>query len=204
MQLAVILVVIAFVVWLILRSRSRPKTVVDMSVIPEHFIVLDLETTGLNADRNKIIEIAAIKAHRDSNTHETLSCLIKIKGKVPEKITQLTGITDEMIAAEGDTIEEALPKFIEFFGDLRLVSFNAPFDMGFLQAAAKAQGLSIRNPYSCALDMARRAWPGRKSYKLAELAKDGKLTTQSHRALQDCQLALTIYTTAAVVLRSDR
>jgi DNA polymerase III epsilon subunit family exonuclease len=174
----------------------------NISILPERFVVLDLETTGLNPERNKIIEIGAIRVNRDSINHETFQSFVKIKGKVPGKITEITGITSEMLNTEGEPIEIVLPKFMEFIGDLRLVTFNAPFDMGFLKEAAKAQGLSIDNYWSCALDMARRAWPGRKSYKLSSLAKDGGLATQNHRALGDCQLALTVYTAAVKKLRS--
>lgn len=199
-----IMVVIIFVVilWAFLSTsgKSRPPPA-DLSILPERFVVFDLETTGLDSTKHKIIEIGAIRVNRDSNKHETLRALIKIDGRVPAKITQLTGITNEMLARDGESIETALPQFLKFCGDLRLVSFNAEFDMGFLLIAAHAQGLKVPNNCSCALKMARRAWPRRRSYKLAALAGDGGFGTQNHRALGDCQLALTVYTAAASKLR---
>jgi len=103
-----------------------------------------------------------------------------------------------MLDAEGEPMESALREFMSFVGNLRLVSFNAEFDMAFLRNAATRQSFTVTNPVSCALKMARRAWPGRKSYRLAELAKDGNLSSEgTHRALGDCQRALIVYTAAA-------
>lgn len=170
--------------------------------IPNSYVVFDLETTGLNSDIHQIIEIGAIRINAGSTKADTLGALIKIDGNVPAKITEITGISKEMLDREGEPIETMLPQLLTFFGDLPLVAFNAKFDIGFLHAAAKAQGLKVKNKHSCALVMARRAWPGRKSYKLSELAKSAGLATQNHRALGDCELALQIYMAAAIQLRN--
>lgn len=123
---------------------------------------------------------------------------------MPKKITDLTGITQQMIEADGQPLDRALREFAEFVGDLRLVTFNAEFDMAFLNAATSKMGMaSFRNPISCALKMSRRAWPGRKSYRLSELSKDGNLSAEgTHRALGDCQRALIVYSAAASKLRA--
>lgn len=106
-----------------------------------------------------------------------------------------------MVDTEGDTIETAVAGFRDFAGDLRLVSFNADFDMAFLENAAHGIGWKLTNPVSCALKMARRAWPGRKSYRLADLSKDGNLDlAESHRALDDATRTVVIYATAAKIL----
>jgi DNA polymerase-3 subunit epsilon/DNA polymerase-3 subunit alpha (Gram-positive type) len=77
--------------------------------------------------------------------------------------------------------------------------------MAFLIAAANKHSITIPNSVSCALKMARRAWPGRRSYRLADIAKDGKLSGDgTHRALSDCQRALTVYTAAASQLGTIR
>lgn len=103
-----------------------------------------------------------------------------------------------MVNDEGMPIEQALPEFLEFVGDLPLVAYNAEFDMRFLQIAAMKQGLYVRNPVRCALRLAREAWKGRNSYKLADLARDGGIKDEeSHRALVDCKKALIVYSAAA-------
>jgi len=180
---------------------GRKKT--DINVLPKQFVVVDIETTGLDSSKHEIIEIGAIKVNRDSTNHETFQALIKPTIKIPKKITQITGITQDMIDSDGEDIESVLNEFIEFIGDLRLVAFNAQFDMGFLKVAAKNYDLSINNKYSCALKMARRAWHGLDSYKLVDLASLGGASTKgNHRALKDCELALTVYASAASKLNS--
>lgn len=185
--------------------RTRDSSFVDIRHLPEHFVIFDLETTGLNPDKNEIIEIGAIRVNRDSNKHDTMQTLVKPTNKIPKKITELTGITQDMVNADGVTLEEAIREFTNFAGNLNLVAFNAEFDMGFLRAAAQAHSIKIDNSVSCALKMARRAWPGRKSYRLVDLAKDGGLSADgTHRALGDCQRALTVYTAAASRLKAVR
>ncbi len=192
----IILIVVAVIVaYYLFRNKSQTA---DISHLPEQFVVVDIETTGLDPEKHEIIEIGAVKVNRDSKVHTTLTALVKPKGKLPKKITELTGITDEMLARDGEILESAMSDFLDFVGDLRLVYFNAPFDHAFLTKAAETSGRKIENPVSCALDMSRRAWPGLKSYKLASLAGIGGLDTNgNHRALKDCELTVTVYAAAA-------
>jgi len=191
----VLIVIVAAVIYF-LRSRGKPQA--SLAHLPEQFVVFDLETTGLDPRKHEIIEFGAIRVNRDSINHDTFQSLVKPSRKVPKKITELTGINQAMLDAEGEPIESALREFLSFVGDLHLVSFNADFDMAFLQNTAAKHSISIGNPVSCALKMSRRAWPGRKSYRLADLAKDGNLKSDgTHRALGDCQRALIVYTAAA-------
>jgi len=179
----------------VVTTASPPSS--DPPILPEQFIVLDLETTGLNPEIDEIIEFGAIRVNRDQNNHTTFSTLVKPEGKVPRPITEITGITQGMVDNEGLPLAEAMPQFVEFIGDLPLVTFNADFDMGFLQNAAKRQGLTIKNRYTCALKMARRAWPGLPSYRLVALAKMGNLPDEdTHRALGDCKRALIVFASA--------
>lgn len=201
LETVILLLIVGSAVWLFMIRPNR-KQHVRLNHLPEQFIVFDLETTGLDPSRHQIIEFGAIKVNRDSTNHQTFQTLVKPTRKVSTKITEITGITNEMLA-DGDTIEEAYAAFMECVGDLRLVSFNADFDMSFLNAAAAAHGRVVRNPVSCALKMARRAWPGRKSYKLKDLARDGGLDTSTiHRALADARMAISVYTAAASRLQT--
>lgn len=201
MEWLLVIVVIAVIYYL--WSRARPK--ISLAHLPERFVVLDLETTGLDPAKHEIIEIGAIRVNRDSTNHDTYQSLVKSSKKVPKKITQITGITQAMLDADGANLEAALQEFLDFAGDLHLVSFNADFDMAFLRNAATKHSIPINNTVSCALKMARRAWPGRRSYRLVELAKDGNLSNDgTHRALGDCQRALIVYTAAASRLGSAR
>ena len=170
--------------------------------LPEPFIVADLETTGLDSNKHEIIEIAAIKVNRDSNNHVFFTGLVKPKKKIPAKITSITGITNEMVETDGEAIESIIPQFLNFIEELRLVFYNAPFDMSFLNKAASDLGIKIKNPISDALTMSRQAWPNLPSYKLTDLAKMGNLDTSgAHRALEDCKMTMTVYGAASTLLK---
>ena len=102
-----------------------------------------------------------------------------------------------MIDSDGMPLAEALSDFTKFLGDLPLVAYNAVFDIGFLQQAVKRQGHPLKNKYTCALKMARTAWPGLPSYRLADLAKRRNLPDDdTHRALGDSKRALIIFLAA--------
>lgn len=198
---------VVFVLAIILPRLPSKKVSVDISMLPEVFIIFDFETTGLVADRHEIIEIGAIKVNRDGAEHTTFQSFVKPKKKIPKKITEITGITQEMVNAEGVAISEILPQFLEFIGDHHLVAYNISFDLAFLKSEMQRLDINtpLKNSTACALNMARRAWPGRKSYKLTDVAKDGNLSVDdAHRALSDCRRTLTIYTSAADVLRSAK
>jgi DNA polymerase III epsilon subunit family exonuclease len=181
------------------RSPEKvPKAATDLSsLLPVEFIVLDLETTGLSPYADEIIEIGAIRASLTSDTHATFQYLVKPTRRIPKRITEITGITQAMVDSEGVPIRDALTEFAAFIGDLRLVTFNAQFDIGFLCTATSKEGIPFNNRYTCALKRARRAWPGLPSYKLKDLARMGNLSVEnSHRALGDCTRALVIFTSA--------
>jgi len=166
--------------------------------LPLEFVVLDLETTGLSPERDEIIEIGAIRVIRGSDRHRGFQALVIPENGVPKRITEITGITPQMINDKGENLAGVLTEFVEFIGDLPLVTFNAAFDMGFLHNAASKHGIKIRNRYTCALQMARRAWPGLQSYRLVDLAAIAHLDDDdTHRALGDCKRTVTIFCSAA-------
>ena len=93
--------IVTIVAYLLFRSFSKPKAI-DVSFLPQQFIVVDVETTGLDSAKHKIIEIGAIKVNRDSIHHDSFQAYIKIDGKLPGKITEITGITKETLDQEGE------------------------------------------------------------------------------------------------------
>lgn len=182
-------------------SVQQATQKVDLTMLPQEFVVLDLETTGLDPVRHEIIEFGAIRASINTTQQLAFQTLVKPEKHIPKHITEINGISQEMVECEGRTLEEALHLFLDFIQDLPLVTFNAPFDMRFLEVAAKKHGVKIDNRYTCALQMARRAWPGLPSYRLVDLARRGKLSdSNTHRAVGDCERALIIFTSAASTL----
>lgn len=185
------------IAWLVRRRRGR-------NAVPAEFVVFDVETTGLDPDRHELIEIGAIRVRRDEVRQATYQALIRPSRKIPPKITQLTGITQDMVERDGLPLKEALAGFVEFIGSCRLVAHNVDFDAAFLRAALRQAGIDKPgNPLSCSLDMARRAWPKRRSYRLVDLARDHKLDgSDAHRALADAVRTAHVYVAAARALRS--
>lgn len=176
---------------------------IPLDYLPETFVVFDLETTGLDAQRHEIIEVAAIRYRKGITNHQTIRGLVKPTKKVPAKITEITGITQQMLDANGEPLADVMRDLMVFIGNDRLVTFNAEFDMAFLHAATSKLGLpKLKNPVSCALEMARRAWPKRKSFRLSDLASDGQFASgTAHRALEDARCALIVYAAAVAELK---
>ncbi len=162
-------------------------------VLQEKFVVVDLETTGLSPRNNAIIEIGAVKFEAGAAKYATKEALIDPEVDIPGVITGINGISNEMVEGCG-VIEEELPHFIEFFGDLPLAIFNAPFDMGFLRHNALKIGAAIDNPVIDVLPLSRKAFPALPNHKLTTLkAHFGIRVDQSHRALVDCRTTLSVY-----------
>lgn len=177
--------------------NEREKFLEDHPYIPRRFVVLDIETTGLDAESCEIIEIAAVLFDLSEINHTTYNCLIKPINPVPKRITQLTGITQYMVDSEGHDLIEEISFLREFIEDLPIVAYNAKFDLGFLKKAFEQINFKPKNKVICALKMARKAWD-LPSYKLTYVAEAfGWDTSGSHRALKDCELAGLVYVSAA-------
>ena len=195
----VIFAVALAALWWALMAVRQTSARADVSMVPERFVVFDLETTGLDADRHEIIEIGAIRVNRDADEHQTFQTLVRSNKRVPKRITELTGITDEMVRSDGLELVEALTEFRSFVGNLPLVAFNAEFDDAFLRAACASTSTDpFANEVCCALQLSRRAWPWRKSFRLTDIARDGNLSMdETHRALGDCRRTMIVYIAAA-------
>ena len=170
-------------------NRARKYTLKEDS-----YIVLDLETTGLSCAVHEIIEIAAICIVHDAVEAE-LSMLVQCQTSLPENISKLTGITDEMLQQQGVPLYQALSQLISFAENRRIVCHNAAFDFGFLHAACQRVGLSMfHNPCIDTLTLARRKVFDVVDYKLNTIASYFSLDTSNHhRALADCYLTYGIY-----------
>jgi DNA polymerase III subunit epsilon len=201
MELLVILVVAAVVVAIVARPTDKPICASEVPLLPERFVVLDLETTGLDPECHEIIEVAALRIDRVAVTHDTFEALVIPGSRMAGHLAKSTGISQELLDSEGRPLGTVLPALKDFVGDLPLVSFNADFDLAFLRKAGAVHGLSFANDTECVLKLARRAWPGRRSYKLADLAREHRARDRSRRALADCRRALVVYCAAVTALQ---
>ncbi|MCI8575811.1 MAG: hypothetical protein HFI09_05010 [Bacilli bacterium] len=163
-----------------------------MNKFVNSYVVFDTETTGLKDQTDQIIEIGALKYINDELVDE-FEVLINPEEDIPEIITTITGITNEMVMGE-KTIEEVLPLFMEFIGDLPVVCHNAPFDIGFINASLKKCGMDImKNDAIDTVLLAREYIPQAYNYKLETLKKYFKLDFGSHRSVDDCKTTNFVY-----------
>ncbi|MFS0659184.1 PolC-type DNA polymerase III [Niallia alba] len=151
------------------------------------YVVFDVETTGLSAVYNTIIELAAVKIHNGeiidrfesfANPHHRLSATT----------INLTGITDDMVESAPE-IDIVLRKFADWTGDSILVAHNASFDVGFLNVGYQKAGLpKSTNAVIDTLELGRFLYPEMKNHRLNTLAKKFDIElTQHHRAIYDAE-----------------
>lgn len=160
--------------------------------LSQEFVVFDLETTGFSNINDKITEIGAVKI-RDFEIVDRFSELVNPEKDISYRVQELTGITNEMVK-DKPTIEEILPKFMEFVGDDVLVAHNADFDTGFIMQKCKEQGLEYKNKKVDTLMLARIMLPNLKRYKLDKVAKEvGVQLLNHHRAVDDAEATTNIF-----------
>ncbi len=151
------------------------------------FIVFDVETTGLSATYDKIIELAAVKMYQ-GNVIEKFERFVNPHHALSATTIELTGITDDMVQ-NAPEIEQVIQDFFEFIGDSILVAHNASFDMGFLYEGYRRTGIDFfSHPVIDTLELARFLHPELKTHRLGSLAKRFNIElTQAHRAIFDCE-----------------
>ena len=155
---------------------------------PDSYIVVDIETTGLDPVKDCIMEISAVK-YRKNRKVDDYVVLINIDRRVPLHITELTGITNKMLEG-GVEVTAALQGFIDFIGEDIVVGYNVPFDLAFLNTATERYLLrSIFNDYIDVMQIAMDKLPFLGRPKQIVVAKYFGLDTEgSHRALNDCEI----------------
>ena len=160
--------------------------------LDQTFVVFDIETTGFSNTNDKITEIGAVKIE-NFKVVGRFSELVNPEVDISYKIQELTGITNDLVS-DKPTIEEILPKFLEFVGDSVLVAHNAEFDMGFISQKSREQGLEFKNKSVDTLTLARVLLPHLKRHRLNVIAKDlGIPLLNHHRAVDDAEATAHIF-----------
>lgn len=158
------------------------------------YVVLDTETTGYSCHTESLIELAAVKV-RNGQIIDSFQSLVAPSTPLPENVSELTGITSEMLADAPD-LRSVLPDFIDFIGELPFVGHNIPFDLAFInEACAQLFILGLDETKQIdTLPLSREKFPGRKNYKLKDVAAYcGIPIGNLHRALDDCELTMQCY-----------
>lgn len=155
------------------------------------YVSLDLETTGLNPKTDKIIEIGAIRVE-NGVCRDTFESFVNPGRRLEEKITELTGIVDKDLE-EAPDIMEALPKFLEFAGELPLLGHSVLFDYSFVKKAAVKQDLSFEKKGVDTLKIARKYLSELPHRSLDYLCKHYQIPHHAHRALADAKATVALY-----------
>ena len=147
------------------------------------YVAFDLETTGLSSQKDEIIEIGAVRMQGGKEL-ERFQTFVNPGRRLEQKIVELTGITDAMLA-DAPSIETVLPEFLEFVGDRVLVAHNADFDTGFIREACRKQGLSYGFTSVDTLILSQNLLPHLNKFKLDVVSNALSLPDFNHHRAGD-------------------
>ena len=177
--------------------RMDPLELARDDGTPASFVAFDLETTGLQPSQDKIVEIGAVIV-RDGQIGQQFQTLVNPGVPMPSAAYAVNHITDAMLAG-APSIEQVLPAFLRFIGDLPLVAHNASFDADFLAYAAGSMNLAFSNPVADSLALSRSCWPRLDHYKLGDVCEKIHYVNQdAHRALSDAMAVAAIVNAAGI------
>lgn len=165
----------------------------DVSFDGTTFVVFDTETTGLNAREDTLIELSAVKVV-EGKIVDTFTTLIDPLRRIPPKVSELTGITDDMVKGQPQ-LAAALDEFAKFAEGTVWVAHNAEFDVGFLGQCALRLGLPDWTASVIdTLALARALYPGEKNYRLKTLTQKFEVElVNHHRALADSEATAKVF-----------
>ncbi|MCA1073139.1 PolC-type DNA polymerase III [Clostridium bowmanii] len=150
------------------------------------FVVFDIETTGLSSENDRITEIGAVKIV-NGKIVDRFNEFVNPEIDIPYKITELTGITNDMVCG-ADLIKEVLPEFLEFAKDSVVVAHNAAFDTGFIKKNAQRLGLLFESTIMDTIPLAKFLLKDLKTFKLNVIAKHLGISLENHhRAVDDAK-----------------
>lgn len=158
------------------------------------FVVFDLETTGAKAPPCRITEIGAYRIEKGKIIGE-YQTLVNPECAIPEFITQLTGINDEMVK-DAPKFADIARDFLEFIGDAIIVAHNAHFDMRFLnhEIGMVYEGYRMANPFLCTVQLSRKLLPDLENHRLHTVAEHYLFHIENrHRAADDAHATAKIF-----------
>ncbi|MEN3043170.1 MAG: PolC-type DNA polymerase III [Fervidobacterium sp.] len=165
---------------------------IDGNIEDATYVVIDLETTGLNPRSDEIMEIGAVKTYQGKIIQE-FHTFVK-PSKVNKKSLEITGITEQMLE-NAPGIAEVLDKFLDFLHGCVIVAHNADFDVSFLRNVFARHGIEFNPPYIDTLRLSQSLLRNRlKSFSLDKLVDHFDLGTfQHHRALDDARITTGVF-----------
>lgn len=168
----------------------KGRNIIDF---PEKYVVIDLETTGLSTEWDRIIEIGAIKVE-NGKIIETFQQLIYPEREIDSFIENLTGITNEMLSA-APKIQEVLPLLDKFIGDSLVLGHNVNFDINFLYDDYEIHlNKPFKNNFIDTMRISRKLYPELEHHRLIDIITHLNVTASNlHRALNDCEYTYKCY-----------
>ena len=153
--------------------------------LPSQYTVVDLETTGLDCNKDHVIEVAALRV-RNGEVVDSFESLIHCPCEIDQTITKLTGITNEMLA-DAPLLESVLPAFLDFIGNDLLMGHYLNFDIRFLNMTTAAIGKEQKAyKYVDTMYLSRKIFPEWEHHRLDDLVNNLKVDVgTAHRALGD-------------------
>ena len=172
-----------------LNDMDGNSAVIGKSKLPldTEFVAFDIETTGLNAQDNRMTEIGAV-IFSGGEIKQEFNTFVNPRQPIPANITELTGIKDSDVADAPDE-DEALRLFLDFAGDRPLIAHNAHFDVGFMSAAANRHHIKFSPVFLDTLALSQALLPELKKFKLDIVSNHlGLPKFNHHRASDDAMV----------------
>ena len=158
----------------------------DDKNLEDTYVVFDIETTGFSSENDKIIEIGAVKIENGVIV-DKFNEFVNPKVLIPYKITELTGINNEMVK-DAEEISEILPKFMNFINESVVVAHNASFDVSFIKANCRRLNIEFNSPVMDTIPLCKYLFPNLKKYKLNTLCQHVGISLENHhRAVDDAK-----------------
>lgn len=173
--------------------RARRVASPNIDNVQREYVFLDIETTGLDVEKDRIIEVGSIKVSGEKEV--MFQRLIKTEIEVPDVIENLTGINGSKLSSEGIELKQCIAEFMEFIGKSDLIGYNIRFDIKFLNKALSDLALApIHNKTIDLMQEAKKQNMFQINYKLETTLREyGIDQTVQHRALEDAELIYRLY-----------
>lgn len=165
-------------------NRNKGKSIID---IPTDYTLIDIETTGLMPDYDEIIELSALKI-RNNQIKEQFTSLVKPKIKIDDFISELTGITNDMLI-NAPKIQDVISQFIDFISDDIVIGYNVNFDINFIfDNYKKCKNKEFSNNFVDIMRICKKHC-NLPNHKLKTVCEFYNISTKGHhRGLNDCKI----------------
>ncbi|EAT11589.1 hypothetical protein HF888_12290 [Bermanella marisrubri] len=165
----------------------------DWKINPEQpYVIVDVETTGGRKEQHRVTEVGMVKVLNGEIVDEWQS-LINPMRHIPQSITRLTGISNEMVS-NAPVFDDVADEIAEFCAGSVFVAHNVNFDYGFFRSEFERLGRRFHAPKLCTVQMSRKYLPGHSSYSLGKLCAALDIDLENHhRALDDAKAAAHVF-----------